>query len=45
MVTRNMTPTKFRERLMELDGVEAERYVGALEYVREERERPRDSRR
>jgi hypothetical protein len=45
MVTRNTTPTKLRERPMELDGVEAEQYVGALEYVHEKRKRPRDSRR
>ena len=40
-----MTPEKIRERLMELDGVEAEQYVGALEYVRERTPRSKDSRR
>jgi hypothetical protein len=30
---------------MELDGVEAEQYVGALGYVHEKRKRLRDSRR
>jgi hypothetical protein len=40
-----MAPEKSRERLMELDGEEAEQYVGALEYVRERTPRTRDSRR
>jgi hypothetical protein len=40
-----MTPEKIRERLMELDGVEAEQYVGALEYVRERTPRSKDARR
>jgi hypothetical protein len=45
MVTRTMTPTKLRERLMELDGDSAEQYIGALEYVHERTPRSRDSRR
>lgn len=40
-----MTPEKIRERLMELDGVEAEQYVGALEYVHERAPDSKDSRR
>lgn len=37
MVTRNMTPTKLRERLSELEGrVDTEEYVGALQYVHED---------
>jgi hypothetical protein len=40
-----MTPEKIRERLMELAGVKAEQYVGALEYVHERTPRSRDSRR
>jgi len=36
MVTRNMTPTKFREHLSGKEREDAERLVEALDYVRED---------
>lgn len=46
MVPWNMTPTKLRERLEELDGrVDAESYVRALEYVHDDGGPGRRSRR
>jgi len=39
-----MTPEEIRERLAELDGVDAEQYIWALEYVHERTPRSEDSR-
>lgn len=41
MITHTMTPSKFRERLKESEGIDPEDIVGALEYVRDDGHRQR----